>query len=324
MPLHRRQFIRWSALTAAWTAAGFPVSRLSAAASAPKIAETVRLGFFTDVHAREDEKPGENIARDLQTIAARINEMDTDLLIGGGDFIHGGYVVGKEKGAVRSKVFLEDFYKKLDRGPQLMIGNHDHIAATPRDGTAPAADPKEDFCRRFGLEQTYQHFNYKGIDFILLDSLRFDNVPEDLDRDYWGQVHPAQLAWLDTVLADISQHSPIVLCTHVPMVSKQIQLLRMARQPVPGSLGVPNTEDVLARFEGRANPVLVLEGHLHRNEDLNVKDVRYIMGGAVCGAWWNGARDGTEEGFGEITLSPEGIAYRYIDAGIQRSGKSPY
>lgn len=324
MPLHRRQFIRWSALTAAWSAAGFPLSRLTAASTAPAIRETVRVAFFTDVHAMENPAPDNDIAADLRTVAARINATKPDLMLGGGDYIHGGYVVNEAKGEERWQVFMKDFYRQLDQRPFLMIGNHDHVAATPHDGSPPAADPKKAFRRRFGMDATYQHFRYKGIDFIMLDSLRFDNVPEGLGREYWGQVHPAQLNWLDGVLAGIPPENPIVLCSHIPIESKQIQMLKLARQPVPGSLAVPNADAVFARFEGRANPVLVLEGHLHRNEDLRVRDVRYIMGGAVCGAWWQGPRDGTEEGFGLLTLSPEGIGYEYIDAGIARVGTSPY
>ncbi|MGF1448901.1 MAG: metallophosphoesterase family protein [Opitutales bacterium] len=324
MPLHRRQFIRWSALTAAWTAAGFPRSRLSAASAAPAIRESVRLVFFTDVHAREDERASENIAADLRKAAARINAAQPDVLIGGGDFIHGGYVVSEPKGEARFQVFMKDFYRQLDQRPFLMIGNHDHVAATPTDGSPAATNPKKAFRRRFGLERTYQHFRYKGIDFILLDSIRFDNVPPDLGRQYWGEIDPQQLAWLDATLADIPPENPIVLCSHIPFESQQIQLLKLAQQPVPASLAVPNADAVLARFAGRPNPVLVLEGHLHRNEDLRVRDVRYIMGGAVCGAWWQGPRDGTEEGFGLLTFSPEGIAYEYVDAGLARTGTSPY
>ena len=53
---------------------------------------------------------------------------------------------------------------------------------------------------------------------------------------------------------------------------------------------------MLAAFEGH-NVVAVLQGHLHVNEVVVLKNTQYILSGAVCGNWWRGVRMGFPEGF---------------------------
>ena len=64
------------------------------------------------------------------------------------------------------------------------------------------------------------------------------------------------------------------------------------------------------------NLKLVLQGHLHWIEDINVMGkTRYITGGAVAGRpSWKGKRHG-EEGFLKITISGDDISWDFIDYG---------
>jgi hypothetical protein len=39
------------------------------------------------------------------------------------------------------------------------------------------------------------------------------------------------------------------------------------------------------------------------------------MSGAVCGAWWRGPKDNTEEGFGVIDIVDGKVRYKYFDYG---------
>lgn len=317
MHLSRRRFVRWGALSTAWAAAGFPAGYARAAAT-PPVPEKIRVAFFTDVHAR----PGDGVEADLRKAAAEINARRADLLFGGGDYVHGGYVVDKAEADRRWAVFEQDFYRRLDRRPRLMVGNHDHTAAATEDPARRIADPKGDFLGRFGMDSTYYHFEYAGVHFIVLDSIRFEAVPTDLGRPYWGQITAEQLTWLDGVLADLPERAPVILCSHIPFMAAQTRLMRLSGEKVPESLAVPNAAAVLERFGGRSNPLFVLQGHLHRNERLDASEdgqlLRYAMGGAVCGAWWRGPNHGTQEGFAMLTLSPEGVGWEYVDVGIER------
>jgi 3',5'-cyclic-AMP phosphodiesterase len=62
-----------------------------------------------------------------------------------------------------------------------------------------------------------------------------------------------------------------------------------------------------------ANVKLVLAGHLHHQERMEIDGVCYLNGGAVCGNWWKGPMMGCSEGFNVIDLRPDGsfeIAYK--------------
>ena len=73
-------------------------------------------------------------------------------------------------------------------------------------------------------------------------------------------------------------------------------------------------KEVLDLFAER-NLVLVLQGHLHVNELLQWRKTKFLMGGAICGQWWRGAWEGTEEGFVFATLEGGRVEWEYVDYG---------
>jgi len=77
---------------------------------------------------------------------------------------------------------------------------------------------------------------------------------------------------------------------------------------------VENARDVLIDFYPY-NLKLVLQGHLHFLEEINVNDqVSFITGGAVCGKWWNTKKgDPMEEGFVLIHTKGDDFQWEYID-----------
>jgi 3',5'-cyclic-AMP phosphodiesterase len=68
--------------------------------------------------------------------------------------------------------------------------------------------------------------------------------------------------------------------------------------------------------ETKANVKLVLAGHLHHLEQIQIDGVSYINGGAICGNWWKGAQKGCPEGFMVLDLSRDGqVAAEYRSSG---------
>jgi hypothetical protein len=67
--------------------------------------------------------------------------------------------------------------------------------------------------------------------------------------------------------------------------------------------------------------ILILQGHLHVNEKLQLESVPCITGGAVCGNWWKGPNMGTYAGLGMIEIKPqdntlsngESVAWNYTN-----------
>jgi predicted phosphodiesterase len=77
---------------------------------------------------------------------------------------------------------------------------------------------------------------------------------------------------------------------------------------------IENSRDVLDLFSGH-NLKLVLQGHLHIVEEAYIDGIRFITGGAVCAKWWEGPRQGMEEGYVLVHVTGEEIDWEYVDYG---------
>ena len=65
------------------------------------------------------------------------------------------------------------------------------------------------------------------------------------------------------------------------------------------------------------NLKLVLQGHLHFLEDINVNNqVHFITAGAVSGRWWNNKPGDTpQEGFLMVHVDGDDFQWEYVDYG---------
>jgi predicted phosphodiesterase len=75
-----------------------------------------------------------------------------------------------------------------------------------------------------------------------------------------------------------------------------------------------NGKDVLDLFRNH-NLKLVLQGHLHTVEDINIDGIHFITGGAVSAGWWNGPNREFQEGYVLVTTGKNDFTWRYVDYG---------
>lgn len=300
--MNRREFL--TAATAAAISLGFPRRASWAQANGPR--DAVRIVFFTDIHARvEWETP---IAMELA--ADLINREKADVLICGGDCITDGFEASRESVAHRWRAYREHLADRLETRPITALGNHDLVGAMPKDGSAPEADPRAVFRAELGVSETVRSIDAGGCRVIVLDTV-------DVTRDelkYRGYVDAAQLVWLREELARVPETTPIVLVTHMPLLTTFFQATEGGENPAPRNRIVVNNRDVLDLLAGRRVP-LVLQGHLHVDEILRWNRTSFITGGAVCGKWWRGAWMGTEPGFGVVTLRRDRVDWQYVELG---------
>ena len=270
--------------------------------SAPGAAgEPFRIVFFTDVHARTEwETP-----RALAMAAAAINAATPDLIVAGGDLITDGFQSSAATVEPRWQAYLE-MHRSLRPRVEPVLGNHDLVAALPEDGTPPSADPRQRFRTAFSLERTYRSVAAGGYRLLILDSVSVVGG----DEKYRGLIEPDQLGWLARELESIDRATPIILATHLPLLTGFYQATEGATAAAPANRVVVNNREVLELFADR-NLLLVLQGHLHVAEMLRWQGATFITGGALCGKWWRGAWHGTGEGFGVLTLRPDRVDWEY-------------
>lgn len=301
----RRQFL---GTASAWAGAALlPWSRAAAWAAAGP-ASPLRITFFTDVHARLEWDTPEAMGR----CADRIKEQAADLVICGGDLITDGFTSTSAQVAPRWARVRETLLDRCGAPVHAALGNHDLVGVVPDDGHPAEPEPRRDFLRATGLERTYRSMDAGGCHIVFLDPIE----PTGDALRYRGVIGPGQLQWLRDDLAGVEARTPVIVMTHMPLLTGFFQATQGATTPAPVNRVVVNSRDVLELFRAH-NLVAVLQGHLHVNELLRWRNTTFITGGAVCGQWWRGPWQGTPEGFGVITLRDDRVEWAYQEYGWQ-------
>ena len=195
------------------------------------------------------------------------------------------------------------------------IGNHDAYGlGGPATGSVRSlSDPdfgKHIWKRRLGLTRTYDTFDHKGWRFVTLDSLMVG-----ADGTWSGLIDDAQMVWLDDLLRKTPREMPVVMLTHLPLMTIFGQYTTGTTSALPEQLIVRNGREFQKRIQGH-NVKAVFQGHTHVVEECDYLGTRYITGGAICGNWWKGWRLGVHpEGFTVVTVRGDDLSYKYTPYG---------
>jgi len=266
--------------------------------------------FITDTHLQ----PELDATNGCHMAFRKARGIPADFAIQGGDHVFDALGVP----AMRANGLM-DLYRRtaedLTMPVHNAIGNHDCFGVYTQSGARPT-DPlygKKYFEDAFGA--LYYSFDHKGVHFVVLDSIGIT-----ADRHYEGRIDAVQIAWLKKDLAAQPLGTPMVIVTHIPLVTAvEGYTPPPATPPAHHGLSVINAYEILLIFD-RYNVIGVLQGHNHIVERIDWHGILYITGGAVCGNWWHGLRLGTPEGFmvvdiadGKLTTRYETFGFRSVD-----------
>ena len=299
----RRQFLAGMTAGLGFLAGGSLVKRSWATAGSEK--GSLRLVFYTDIHTRTEwETP---LA--LEKAAHAINVTNPDLVNAGGDLITDGFQSSAASVEPRWQAYMR-MHRAIKTDLYPTIGNHDLVAAIPEDRSLPALDPRADYLSHMRLDRTYYSFNAVGYHFVVLDSIRVTGGK----LHYQGMISSEQLEWMKHDLSRIHASTPVVLVTHMPLLTAFFSATEGATFAAKANRVVTNNLEVLKLIENY-NVILVLQGHLHISELIRWRDITFIVGGAVSGQWWRGPWHGTQEGFNLLTLTGNRVDWEYIEYG---------
>ena len=284
---------------------------LTGCSSSPKTkdvekSETFRFVFLTDIHLR----PEFGAIEGFQMAIDKVNALAPDFVITGGD------LVWDVNGATYQRAdSLYKLYNEMSEGFEMPVyntmGNHELYGLRPIPDTGHAEYGEKMFENRIG--KRFYSFDHGGWHFLILDG---NEKGDDEPGSIIGKVDDTQLEWISNDLENVDPQTPIVVVIHIPLVSVYSQIrfgsLYAENQ---GSL-VSNSGQVLALFE-EMNLKLVLQGHLHIVEEINLMNrVRFINGGSVCGLWWITPENSDfQEGFVMIEASEDDFTWEYVDYG---------
>jgi hypothetical protein len=263
--------------------------------------------FFTDTHIQ----PELAAAKGCDMCFKKIASLQPEFAISGGDHVFD--VLGTN--GMRAHV-LFDLYGRTQADLAMplyhAIGNHDVFGILTRSGVTPS-DPdygKKLYQDRIG--PTHYSFQHKGYYFVVLDPIQ-----PTQDHLWEARIDEAQLLWLGEELAKAGPAAPVILITHVPLVSAfSVYAEKRGGPPKYPTVTVGNAAEVMRLFAGH-NVIAVLQGHLHINEIVSYKNTQYITNGAVSGNWWHGPRLGVSEGFTVVSLREGKLTRRYETYGFQ-------
>ncbi|MDR1719088.1 MAG: metallophosphoesterase [Dysgonamonadaceae bacterium] len=259
--------------------------------------------FITDVHLMPERNANEGFLQAIDTI----NRLAPDFVISGGDQIMDG--LKPEYTRVDSLFNLwDESAKRFNMPVYTTMGNHDIFGLYRND----IDSLNENYGKKMyenRLAKRYYSFNHKHWHFIILDGNGIEN-----DHSYYGYLDSVQVAWLMQDLEATGKNVPIVVCTHIPMLSVALEITGGPTTGLHKSSIINNSNEVRKILE-QYNVKMVLQGHLHFLEDIYYNGIHYITGGAVCANWWRGARYGMEEGFVRIDVSGEDFSWEYVDYG---------
>jgi len=270
------------------------------------------FAFLTDIHLQPELNAQEGYMKAIKAV----NELDPDFVITGGDQIMDALGVEYERAEMLYDLYIETT-SEFNMPVYNTLGNHDVFGLSVESGIDPSHSEyyKNLFQKRIG--KSYYSFDHDGWHFMVLDS-----IDKTVDRTYFGKIDEEQMAWIADDLKNIGKDTPIVLATHLPFISVIRQIRAGSTEANPAGWIIVNSKEVLELFQGY-NLKLVLQGHLHSLEEINVGGITFITGGAVSANWWEGPYHGLEEGFVLIKVREDEFEWEYIDFGweVQEGGR---
>lgn len=260
--------------------------------------------FMSDVHYTQKF----NAPKGFQLLVDTLNRLNPDLVLLGGDIVYDALRVTEQEVVGNTNAYLKAA-AQIKAPIHYAVGNHEVFELYQKAAdTSGALFGKRYYEQFFG--KRYYSFDHKGWHFMVLD-----NIYVTPERSYMGKVDSVQLDWIKADLKTVSDSTPIVIMAHVPLITTLSQWYGGGTNPNEDKVAAVDSHKILRLF-GDKKLRLILQGHLHYFEALNVLNKTLVITApAVSGNWWRGKKHGIEEGFIQLNVDGDRIDYNYIDFG---------
>ena len=321
--LNRREVLKASAYAGALGMILGPGSLLrsaSAAALQPESAPStigapkraIRLVHMTDMHIQPELKAFEGVTSCLHHMQSLVDK--PSLILTGGDLVMDSLAQDATRTGTLWNLWTKTLKDSCSLPVEHCIGNHDIWGWNKAKSKVTGDEPK--WGKRWaldvlGLEKPYRTFDKAGWRFIVLDSVFPGPKP---DGGYIGKLDDEQFAWLEGVLNQTPATKPVLVLTHIPILT--VTAIAHQSKPtvekheVPVAKMMSDMPRIVKLFEKHRNVKTCLSGHIHDIDEINYQGVKYLCDGAVSGAWWKGKHDDCQEGYALIDLYEDGTVQR--------------
>jgi len=192
------------------------------------------------------------------------------------------------------------------------LGNHDMWnGLEPENSRQAAQKPADLMIEALGIPAAYYSFDQSGWHFIALNSVA--TWPK------MGELGATQLEWLRADLQKTPKTTPVLVFSHFPILSVTSSVYgdscrKNGSTVIPGTWQHVDCWEISEIFRQHGNVKLCLSGHMHTQDRCEYRGTSYVCGGAVSGAWWDGAEYGFPPCYGKINLHANGdFDYEFVD-----------
>lgn len=275
------------------------------AAEATERKRALRLAHITDIHVQPERAA-------VQGMTAALHHLQElrdppQLIINGGDAVMDSLATDVARTELQWKLWDRTLRDACSLPIEHCIGNHDVWGwdKEPSGTTGKEANwGKQRALDAYQIPERYRSFDKAGWHFVVLDSVFPD--PEDT---YIARLDEEQFAWLADDLAQCDPNTPIIIVSHIPILSVAYIEFAAALAAKPSRVrGAMHTDAkrLVDLFKQHPNVKLCISGHLHLFERIEYSGVTYLCSGAVSGYWWKGNHATTDEGYAVIDLYDDG------------------
>jgi 3',5'-cyclic AMP phosphodiesterase CpdA len=293
----RRRFLSAAALGAV------ALGRAPAADPAKRV---LRVAHLTDTHIQPELRAGEGVSACLK----HVNETTKpDLILTGGDHVMDSFAQTRGRTQLQWDLWAKTLQQENGVPAKGCVGNHDIWGWHKEKSQATGSEPgygKKWACDALGLDRPYYSFQKAGWKFIALDGVQ----PGAKPGGYSAHLDEPQRDWLTRELRDTPATTPVLVWSHIPIVSV-LPTLALRQEPT-GDLslkaGSAHTDAgaVVALLAKHPNVKACLSGHLHLLDEVRLGGVGFHCNGAVSGNWWKGRHQGVPEGYAVVDLFADG------------------
>lgn len=279
----------------------------------------LRVAHLTDLHVQPERRAGEGMAACLAHVNALADK--PDLILTGGDLVMDTAEQGEARTALQWELFTKTLRDHNGIAVEHCLGNHDFWGMNKKKSATTGEERnygKKRALEALGLAARYRSFDRAGWHVVVLDSVMHEG------DGYIGRLDEEQWEWLKGDLAATPADRPVLVVTHIPILSVPAALVEphkeTGKREISRSWVLTDAKRVVGLFAKHRNVKACLSGHIHEIDRIEYQGVAYICDGAVSGNWWKGRHKECDEGYGIVDLFADGtFEHRYVTYGWKAS-----
>lgn len=282
----------------------------------------LRIAHLTDWHIQPERRAFDGVAACFRHVQSLKDP--PQLIVSGGDLIMDGYDATRDRTKTQWELWSKVLRDECSVPILHTLGNHD-IWGWNKDKSGTSGSEagwgKRWACDMVGRDTPWHAADFAGVRVVILDSTQ---PADSAGYGYIAYCDEAQWDWLQRLFASTPKDMPVVVVSHIPIVSAtgltddRAKGVREEDTKVGRGILHADASRLHALFKSHGNVRAALSGHMHLVDRVEWGGITYLCNGAVSGGWWSGPNQDCHAGYALVDLFSDGsVERRYVTYGWQ-------